>query len=392
MKQKIKKILILFLSVITLFVFSSIASFAINFDEQEPNDEGFYTWCPNNAMQITLGDTVNGEFDTGEDSDWYKVDTKGFPFTVRITLETYSAEDPSAVIVVTDNTNERDRPKDEDGFAVKPTESISEFSFVPDKINEFWICLDPFNFEKYGKTNYKLDVFRGARIDEYKDNRNDAAIYFSEGTNGAYPDYYDPKEDYARHYETFDNKINNKIANFNKKRIPTLLKNIRVFSSGKELSKSDFTVSLTNKTKVGPSVLTIIAKNDYYGTYKMTIDKYLDNPWTKKRSDIKINAKAKTISLKVIKPYGGNKIKYKIKYKFPGMKKWKEKGSSTNIIKFKNVKKLQSGKFFKIRIMAYTKIGNKIYYSGVNKHCNEIQIQWVKRYKFFRLDQWEGKY
>jgi hypothetical protein len=134
-------------------------------------------------------------------------------------------------------------------------------------------------------------------------------------------------------------------------------KNIRVTSEGySALATSEYDVTMTNKTKAGPSTVTITGKNQHYGTLTVTIDKYLSKTYHRAQA----NFKKKSITIDIPKIYGSTG--YIIKYKFPG-KKWKTLKTSKTKYTFTKVQNLKIGKKFSFKIIAYAKVGKKTYYS-----------------------------
>jgi hypothetical protein len=139
-------------------------------------------------------------------------------------------------------------------------------------------------------------------------------------------------------------------------------KNLDVYSGGgSEISAGEYNVTMTNATKAGPSVVTVTGKNQHYGTFQFTVNKYLSQTYhsasanfKKKTITVKINTK------KIFKVYGATG--YIVKYKFPG-KGWKSIKTKKATYTFKKVANLKNGKKFNFQTIAYAKVGKKTYYS-----------------------------
>jgi hypothetical protein len=134
-------------------------------------------------------------------------------------------------------------------------------------------------------------------------------------------------------------------------------KSISVYCGSKELvNGTDYSVSVSNSSKAGPSTVKVTGKGKYYGTLSYKLNKYISTTYMSASA----NFSKKTIKIKLSKVYGATG--YIIKYKYPG-KKWKSKKVTKTTYTLKKVPSLKNGKKFSFQVIAFAKVGKKTYYS-----------------------------
>ena len=130
----------------------------------------------------------------------------------------------------------------------------------------------------------------------------------------------------------------------------------KVVVNGKTLAEgTDYTVAYENNVKVGKATVTITAQGNYTGTAAKA---FVVKPGKANITSIKAGKKKATVKIKAIP----GATTYKIAYKQRGTS-YKYKYVTTSATA-KTIKGLKSGKVYKVKVLAYTKVGNKSYYTG----------------------------
>ena len=129
-------------------------------------------------------------------------------------------------------------------------------------------------------------------------------------------------------------------------------------ADGTTVPASCYTVSYKSNKAIGTAKAVITFKNGYEGSVTKS---FTIKPATTKVKSAK-STSAGRLAVKVAKKSGG--VKYQVRYKAKGAKKWKTvtvKGTTAKI------KKLKSGKKYQVQVRTYKKVSGKAYTSAWSK-------------------------
>lgn len=129
--------------------------------------------------------------------------------------------------------------------------------------------------------------------------------------------------------------------------------------SGKTLPSSAYTVSYAGNKNIGTATVTVkgSASAGYTGSASAT--------FSIKPAKVSVkSAKVAKKSAKVKLSKGKGGVKYQVKYRVKGSKKWKSVSSKKNAV---TLKKLKSGKRYQVKARAVKKVGGKTYASAWSK-------------------------
>ena len=131
---------------------------------------------------------------------------------------------------------------------------------------------------------------------------------------------------------------------------------VKVVVNGKALAEdTDYTVAYKNNTKVGQAKVTVTAQGNYTGTAAKA---FVVKPGKATVTSLKAGKKKATVKIKAIP----GATTYKIAYKQRGTAyKYQYKTTTATA---KTITGLKAGKVYKVKVLAYTKVNGKSYYTG----------------------------